>query len=223
MTERTSRFWLLLASSMIALSLIFLLIPAPTEKDGYRTGTVRKDVLSGTDLIVTGIIDGDTFLICDSVHIRLIGVDTPEKGDPVYHEAMAHAESTLLGLEVKLEYDRELYDDYGRRLVYLFIDTLFYNQEVVSRGLGTVYLFAQNRKYAPELIAAQKVARSSLSGIWSSVPVAEEYYLAGYGSFRFHRPLCLHLKKSDRSAMRRFSTRDEPLDLGLSPCRTCRP
>jgi endonuclease YncB( thermonuclease family) len=208
---------------MIVFSVILLLIPAPIEQNRYGTGREEQDTAARSGRIVKEVIDGDTFLMSDDVHVRLIGVDTPEKGDRIYDEAVAFAQSTLLGSDVRFEYDRELYDDYGRRLVYLFVDSLFYNEEVISRGLGTVYLFAENRKYASELIAAQKVARGERSGIWSSEPEPEKYYLAGYSSFRFHRPLCIHLKRSDRSAMRRFSTRDEPLDLGLSPCRTCRP
>ena len=54
-------------------------------------------------------------------------------------------------------------------------------------------------------------------------PVAEEYYVNIDGSFRFHRPLCFTLKKTNPEKLRRIKTRKQALLQGFSPCRNCRP
>ena len=179
---------------------------------------------SDSTLIVTRIIDGDTFVLSNGIHVRLIGLDTPEKGQPFYEEAKVFAESTVLGSPVRIEYGDEPYDNYDRSLVFLFEDTLFYNERVVRAGLASAYFFENNRKYSTNLISAQKTAREAHSGIWSmDPPPPEEYYVSIRGSFRFHRPLCLNLKKTSKEKLERLASRDEALDLGLSPCRRCQP
>ncbi len=174
--------------------------------------------------IIERIIDGDTFVLNNGEHIRLIGVDTPEKGQPFYDSAVSLAESLLLGNEVRLEPDVVRRDKYGRELAYLFLDSVFYNQTVILAGMGLVYLFSENLSRAENLIQSQRLAREKRVGIWSLPPgPPEEYYLVPRGSYRFHRPLCPSVKNSDPARGRIFENRDSALDLGLSPCRNCRP
>ncbi|MCX6826659.1 MAG: hypothetical protein NTV06_05260, partial [candidate division Zixibacteria bacterium] len=74
-----------------------------------------------------------------------------------------------------------------------------------------------------QLLAAQREAIAAKSGIWSIRHSPEEYYLAKKGSFRFHRPICHSLQKTDYNELVRFSTREEASQLGYSPCRNCHP
>lgn len=224
MNEKSSKRWLWLAAVMIALSIILLLIPAKEDKGKRRD--VRESISGKVDsaLYVEHVNDGDTFLLSDGTQVRLIGVDTPEKGQPFFERATVFAESILLGEEVSVEYDSKPVDRYGRRLAYLFVDSIFYNKLVIDSGYASVYLFKENRRRAEQLISAQRKARLSKFGIWSLPdPIPEDYYVSPFGSFRFHRPLCPNIKHTDLSRARRFEKRDESLDKGLSSCRTCRP
>lgn len=224
MTRKSTALWLAFSVLLIVVAAIILVLPVTERRPGFPAkDTDDARSLSGR-YIVKKIIDGDTFVLADDTQIRLIGVDTPEKGQPYYENATLFADSLLLGKEVILRFDEELYDNYGRQLAYVYIDSVFFNESVVAGGMGSVYLFPHNRKFASELIRAQKIARTNRTGIWSlDAPSREDYYVSVEGSLRFHRPLCIHLKDTDPERLRRFSTRDEPLDLGLSPCRFCRP
>lgn len=224
MTEKSSKRWLLLSAVMIILSIILLLLPA--NERGRQSHDARESSAERADsaLYVEQVIDGDTFLLSDGGQVRLIGVDTPEEGRPFFEIARAFAESILLGEEVRIEYDVEPMDRYGRRLVYLSVDSIFYNKLVIDSGFASVYLFEKNRRMAKQLISAQRKARSLNVGLWSLPdPIPEKYYISPFGSFRFHRPLCPNIKSTDPSRTRLFKTRNETLDIGLSPCRTCLP
>jgi len=170
------------------------------------------------------ILDGDTFVLSDNTRIRLIGVDTPEKGEPYADIARNFADSVLLGKTVVIEYDKLRFDRYDRILGYLFFDSIFFNELIIRRGLAHVYLFKENKRFSERLIGAQKEARQAKLGIWSSPkPSDEPYYISAGGSFRFHRPLCPLIKKVNLRKARKYDNRDSALDDGLSPCRECRP
>jgi micrococcal nuclease len=173
---------------------------------------------------VSRILDGDTFVLSDGTHVRLLGIDTPEKGEPFADIAKGFSDSALGGRDVRLEYEKEPLDKYGRLLAYVYINSNFINELLIRRGLARVYIFSKNERFNGRFISAQKDARKARAGIWSlPAPPSEPYYIAPGGSFRFHRPLCTLIKNANMKKARKIKTRDEALDLGLSPCRECRP
>lgn len=221
MVKNTQNKLLLTSASLVAISILFILIPPKKNKP---VSDEIKVISSDQALTVKAVIDGDTFELSDGRIIRLIGVDTPETGEPIYFESIAFADSILSSKIIKIEYDKEDTDRYGRLLVYLYIDEGQVNQMIIAKGFGLVYLFKNNIKYADKLIRVQKRARTSKSGIWS-LPArsSEKYYLNLKGSFRFHRPLCHVIKNSNKDNYMRYASRDTLLDKGISPCRNCRP
>jgi micrococcal nuclease len=173
---------------------------------------------------VARVLDGDTFILSDGRKVRLIGVDTPEKGEAFSNEARDFADSVLVGHAIRIEQEKIKEDRYGRLLGYVFIDDLFFNEMLIKRGLAHVYLFKENKRFNKRLIQAQSEARKSRTGIWSlDKPSDEPFYLSAGGSFRFHRPLCPLIKNINQKKARKYKTREEALDEGLSPCRECHP
>jgi micrococcal nuclease len=173
---------------------------------------------------VLRIIDGDTFVLTRNRHVRLLGLDTPEKGELYADKAAAFADSLLLGNAVKIETAKTVEDKYGRTLAYLYLGSELYNKLLLKAGMARIYFFEKNERYAKELLTAQNDARKAKRGIWSlPAPAPEPYYIAAGGSFRFHRPLCPDIKNINLKKAKRFKTRDAALDLGLSPCRDCKP
>ena len=69
------------------------------------------------------MVDGDTVDLSDGERVRIIGIDTPEQGQPGYAEAAAALSAMVLGHEVVLTPgaldDR---DSYGRLLRYVDVD-----------------------------------------------------------------------------------------------------
>ena len=71
---------------------------------------------------VTEIIDGDTIELEGGERLRLLGINSPERGQPMYSDAKALLESLVLDEEVLVQTDLEREDRYDRLLGYVYID-----------------------------------------------------------------------------------------------------
>jgi micrococcal nuclease len=87
---------------------------------------------------VTRVIDGDTFQTASGEIIRLLCVNTPEKGKEGYEEATSYLENMILSKEVLLKPSITNTDKYGRSLRYVYVnDTgMFVNQMILDSGYG---------------------------------------------------------------------------------------
>ena len=176
--------------------------------------------------VVVKVIDGDTVELAGGDRLRLLAVDTPEEGELFHDEATDFLRSLVLGQSVTIEFASRRRDRYGRLLGFVFEDTLFVNKAILDNGLGYLYLFEDDDLNRPEIermLQAQRAALTTGVGIWSLERVPEDYYINIDGSLRFHRPGCRSVSRVKPGEYRRFSTREEALMLGLSPCRNCRP
>ena len=174
---------------------------------------------------VEEVTDGDTIILNNGKEVRYIGIDTPEEGEAFFGEAKEANREMLRRKKITLEYDIEKRDRYRRVLAYVWLDSVLVNAELIKKGLATVYLFSPNLKHRDLFIRLQKEARANRLGLWSIEVSPEEYYVASKRSkrFVFHRPDCEWARRIKQQNLLRFETRDEALDLGYSPCRTCKP
>ena len=123
--------------------------------------------------VVERVVDGDTIVVRGVGRVRLIGVDTPETvapGRPVEffgREASAFTKRLLEGRSVRLEYDRERTDRYGRTLAYVHLaDGTFANAEIIRRGYGHAYTRFPFR-YLDRFRQLEREARSVGRGLWN--------------------------------------------------------
>lgn len=122
---------------------------------------------------VERVVDGDTIIVEGVGRVRLIGVDTPETvspGRPVERfgrEASAFAKRLLEGRRVRLEYDRERTDRYGRTLAYVHLaDGTFANAEIIRRGYGHAYTRFPFR-HLDRFRRLEREARAAERGLWN--------------------------------------------------------
>jgi micrococcal nuclease len=115
---------------------------------------------------VTKIIDGDTVVLESGEKIRLLGINTPEKGQNCYENASKYLTNKILEKEVLLEKDLDEKDLYGRLLRHIILDGENINIELVEKGLATVYIVGENKKYSSELFAAEEKARQNQGCVW---------------------------------------------------------
>jgi micrococcal nuclease len=177
------------------------------------------------------VYDGDTILLDGGDSVRYIGIDTPEidhKGRKSEFMAQAARDFNIelvKGARVKIEYDQERKDRYGRRLAYVFLENGdMVNAILVRKGLANVMLKSPNVKYKALLLDCQREAMKKRLGIWSRSPGKEEkYYLGNKNSYRFHRPNCPFGRKVSKNNVVRFQSRYEAFWAGYSPCKRCRP
>src|SRR5262245_41624070 len=127
---------------------------------------------------VVRVVDGDTIRVAlpsGEEAVRYIGIDTPESvkpGTPVEcfaKKASAFNAGLVEGERVKLVYDVERRDRFGRLLAYVYRarDGLFVNAELVRRGYATVATFPPNVAHEREFRRLAKRTRLSGRGLWS--------------------------------------------------------
>lgn len=131
----------------------------------------------GDDTTVESVVDGDTIVVASGTRVRLIGVDTPETKDPRKPvqcfgvEASAQTSSLLEpGAPVRLVYDVERLDRFGRTLAYVYrqTDGLFVNAALVAGGYALVATFPPNVAHVEEFTALARTAREEGRGLWSA-------------------------------------------------------
>jgi len=113
--------------------------------------------------IVTKIIDGDTIIV-EGENVRLLGMDTDERGYPCYNTAKERLEELILNKEVRLEKDQTNKDQYQRYLRYIFLDDKNINLKMVEEGFAVARFYPEDVKYKNEIINAETQARENNNG-----------------------------------------------------------
>jgi micrococcal nuclease len=122
------------------------------------------------------VIDGDTVVLANGEHVRLVQIDAPEVQHPECYGAQSRALLRRLippGSTVRVEADPKLdqVDRYGRLLRYLFRGPTNLNLELVRRGAATVWFYDHDRgRYAAQLLRAGLAARAAHRGLWGACP-----------------------------------------------------
>lgn len=159
--------------------------PLPTTTTTSSTTTAPGPALpAGDDATVARIVDGDTLRAVvggAEVAVRLIGIDTPEvRQDDCYaDEATAHLTALVPpGAAIRLAYDVERHDRYGRTLAYVFRpgDGLHVNVAMARDGFAQQLTIPPNVAHADAVSAAVDEARAAGRGLWGGAcaPAAPE-------------------------------------------------
>jgi micrococcal nuclease len=142
------------------------------DNEGTQTETAQEDTF-----VVTRVVDGDTIEAqagATILDVRLIGVDTPETVHPSKPvqcfgpKASTFTKNQLEGKQVRLEFDVERKDRYGRTLAYAWVGNRMFNETLVAKGYGQVATYPPNVKYVDRFIAAQRAARDNDRGLWKT-------------------------------------------------------
>ena len=82
-------------------------------------------------------------------------------------EAATAANKRLVeGKIVRLEYDVQTYDRFGRLLAYIYIDDTMVNEELVRLGFAQPLTIPPDVKYAQRFRALAEEARRQRRGLW---------------------------------------------------------
>jgi micrococcal nuclease len=143
---------------------------------GWRLGTDRGGGDSPTVRVVA-VIDGDTIDVTWAgrrQRVRLLGVDTPETVDPnrpvgcYGPEAAAFTHRRLEGRTVRLQFDRERRDRYGRLLAYVHVDGRRFNDELLAGGYARLLVIPPNGRHGRVMLDEVLGARSAGRGLWGA-------------------------------------------------------
>jgi len=177
------------------------------------------------------VYDGDTILLSSGEKVRYLGIDAPEvdheggKSEAHAIEAWKFNREMLGGAQVRLEYDREKQDRYGRHLAYVFLKNgKMVNDLLVRKGLAHVMFIAPNLKYRDLLLESQREAMKKGRGIWGKrLKKKGKIFLGNRNSFRFHLPDCPFGKMISKKNLLTFRSIHDAFWEGYSPCRQCKP
>lgn len=111
----------------------------------YLDNLLIKTFEGGEFGIITRVVDGDT-LIIENRTVRLLGINSPEKGEVGYEEAKKFLEQ-FNSSKIYIEYGKNKYDKYGRELAYLFYNGINLNLESVKKGYSNIYFPEGKEKY----------------------------------------------------------------------------
>lgn len=115
-------------------------------------------------------VDGDT-IQSGNGWVRLVQINTPERGECGYGEAKRYTERFLkLNTKLVLTTDKNLdrFDEYGRALGYLTKGNRNLNLELVKYGYAKPYFYQGMRgKYATQIQKYAMQAKAKRLGVWN--------------------------------------------------------
>jgi micrococcal nuclease len=157
-------------------SVVLAAVFAAASLAGWRLGAARSGSDSPTVRVVA-VVDGDTIDVAwagRGERVRLLGVDTPETVDPdrpvgcYGPEAAAFTRQRLQGRTVRLRFDRERRDRFGRLLAYVDVDGRRFNDELLAGGYARLLVIPPNGKHARAMLDQELRARSAGRGLWGA-------------------------------------------------------
>jgi len=143
--------------------------------------------LTDGEKVVERVMSADMLVLADGEKIRLIGIKAPpapkrkermevdEFNIPIRtvnpitsieEQAFQFAQELLEGKTVRLEFDDQIKDDNWYTLAYVFLpDGTLANAEVLRQGFAQLRIMLPNIKYAAQLRAAYREARTEKRGL----------------------------------------------------------
>lgn len=140
---------------------------------------------------------------------------------------------------MRLEYDVQTKDRYGRILAYVYVGDTFVNAELAKQGWANAWTRPPNVKHAELFVKLQREAMLARRGLWAlpdvpskkqegprgdadKPPAPSALYVAASKSKVFHRASCRHVGRITRDRRVYFKSREEGAK-GRQPCKVCGP
>lgn len=182
------------------------------------------------------VVDGDTFVLNNGEIVRLLGIDSPERGDINYDKSAYELQLLLQGRSLSFEADVTDRDFYGRLLRYIYADGVLVNLKLVEDGWARAAYYPPDVRYVELFSKAQKEAQDANKGIWNvdetqykrfgskcvelgcpegTIAVASTVGDVFYGCY------CGTVYRIKKENLRCFTTIQTAIELGLRETRLC--
>lgn len=175
------------------------------------------------------VSDGDTITVEGVGKVRLVGVNTPEKGVEGADASEYFVKKLCLNREVSIDIDDSKHTDkYGRTLAVVIVDGKNLNEMLLKEGLAEIMYMPPSEFYPynwagdnTHVAGDSSTSTDSSSGDTSSG--AAGTYIGNANSHKFHYPTCKSVGKMSEKNKVTFSSRDEAINQGYTPCKNCNP
>lgn len=139
-------------------------------------------------------LDGDSLILVDGRQVRLIGINTPEFGkngaphQPLAQNARDRLHALVGGRQVRLNYETEKSDRYGRLLAHVVLaDGSDAETTLLREGLAWFVAIPPNTAHWQRYREAESAARHERRGIWGRTeytPAPAERLNSSHTGFR---------------------------------------
>jgi micrococcal nuclease len=152
-----------------------LLLVTVTAGSGGAPADCPSAPRTAETVVVRHVHDGDTLILEDERKLRLLGYNSPEiarrerPGEPLGAEARERVAQWIEegGRRIRLQYDAEHKDRYGRVLAHAFLgDGRNIAELMLQAGLAASLIIPPNLQYAGCYAAAERRARAQRLGVW---------------------------------------------------------
>ena len=173
--------------------------------------------------LCTKVSDGDTITVEGVGKVRLVGVNTPEKGVKGADASTYFVKKLCLNKEVSKNTDK-----YGRTLAVVIVDGKNLNEMLLKEGLAEIMYMPPSEFYPYDWagdnthVASQTSTSTDTSSSDTSSSAAGTY-IGNLNSHKFHYPTCKSVGKMSEKNKVTFSSRNDAINQGYSPCNNCNP
>jgi micrococcal nuclease len=122
----------------ILIFILFLINYSYLDKKLISFFSTEESLIKEKVCFVERVVDGDTIIACGNT-TRLLGINTPEKGEFLYSLAKEYLVKRIENKTIKLVFSNEKKDRYGRVLAYVYFENKNINQELIKNGFANPY------------------------------------------------------------------------------------
>lgn len=172
-------------SALFFLSVVSSNSFADRNDDRERCDYSNQTAGSTLEGVVSQFADGDTIHVNINgrdAKVRLLGIDTPEthfmnQSQGYWGEKAAERTAELIkeGDNVKIEFDREPCDQYGRILGYVWKGDVNINKQLLAEGLAVSYCIAPNEYRSVEFAKVVRESMQNHIGVFSDPDFVPPY------------------------------------------------
>lgn len=144
----------------------------------FSANVVAADALSGK---VVGVADGDTLTVLvdhKMVHVRVAGIDAPERGQPFGQRSKRGLSRCAFGKSVEVEWRKQ--DRYGRTVGKVMVGPFDCGLSQIKQGLAWHYKAYAKEQTPDDRVSyahAEEAAREAKEGLWGeAAPIAPWEY-----------------------------------------------
>jgi micrococcal nuclease len=197
------------------------------------------NVTDGGVYRVRSVIDGDTVVLENGLHLRYNGMNAPETGrwvtdySPISKEATTRNIELVEGKRIRLKLAGDPIDMHGRIVANLFVvpddpakPEIEVRERMIKEGFAKAMGLGVTNEEYKTLKSWQDEAKASHAGMWGVAdaprPVEEaKPFCASSNSKTYHRAECSIAKRISPANRHEYSSVEEAEAVGLKPCVRC--
>ena len=200
--------------------------------------TLDLSVVDNEVYRVRQVVDGDTVMLENGLHVRYHGMNAPETGRWVRDKSVIGPAATARNIElvegkrVRLKLAREPLDTHGRVVARLFAlpdspdgEELDVCAALVKEGWARAMGLGLTAEEYRELKAYEDGAKAAKAGMWGleEKDRLAKPYSAAEKTAVYHLNTCPLARRISPSNLHQYATPEEAEAAGLKPCSKCLP